>query len=292
MKGQDNQKPTSFYNEEVQETQPGIEKEMKIKPEYIRSGYKGSSKLEGKVALITGGDSGIGRSVAVHFAREGANIAIAFKPEEKQDANDTLQLIQNEGRRGLLLPGDLRDKNYCEEIIEKTVKEFGKLNILVNNAAVQYPKSNLEDITDEQLEETFDVNILSFFRVTRAAMKHLHEGDSIINTTSINAYRGHLELLDYTATKGAITAFTRALSSQLAQKKIRVNAVAPGPIWTPLIVSTFPEEKIKTFGHNTPLKRAGQPSECGPSYVFLASEDSTYITGQCLHPNGGNPLNT
>jgi len=284
--------PLHFKMKKNKRPNQELKKEMRIKPEYIRSGYKGSSKLEGKVALITGGDSGIGRSVAVHFAREGADVAIAYKPEEKQDANDTLQLIQNEGRRGLLLPGDLRDRNYCIDIIEKTVKEFGKLNILVNNAAVQYPKNNLEDITDEQLEETFDVNILSFFRVTRAAMKHLHEGDSIINTTSINAYRGHLELLDYTATKGAITAYTRALSSQLAMKKIRVNAVAPGPIWTPLIVSTFPEEKIKTFGENTPLKRAGQPSECGPSYVFLASEDSTYITGQCLHPNGGNPLNT
>jgi NAD(P)-dependent dehydrogenase (short-subunit alcohol dehydrogenase family) len=292
MKGQENQKPTSFQSEEKQDSQPGIEKDMKIKPEYIRANYKGSSKLEGKVALITGGDSGIGRSVAVHFAREGADVAIAFKPEEKQDANDTLQLIQKEGRRGLLLPGDLRDKNYCDEIIEKTIKEFGKLNILVNNAAVQYPKSSITDISDEQLEETFDVNILSFFRVTRAAMKHLHEGDTIINTTSINAYKGHMELLDYTSTKGAITAFTRALSSQLAEKKIRVNAVAPGPIWTPLIVSTFSEEKIKTFGQHTQLKRAGQPSECGPCYVFLASEDSTYITGQCLHPNGGNPLNT
>jgi len=279
-------------SEEKQDTQPGIEKDMKIKPEYIRVGYKGSSKLEGKVALITGGDSGIGRSVAVHFAREGADVAIAFKQEEKEDADDTQKLIEKEGRRCLLLPGDLRDKKYCKTIVEQTVKEFGKLNILVNNAAVQYPKDNIIDISDEQLEETFDVNILSFFRVTRAAMKYFHEGDSIINTTSINAYKGHLELLDYTATKGAITAFTRALSAQLAKKKIRVNAVAPGPIWTPLIVSTFPEEKVKTFGQHTAIGRAGQPSECGPSYVFLASDDSTYITGQCLHPNGGNPLNT
>jgi NAD(P)-dependent dehydrogenase (short-subunit alcohol dehydrogenase family) len=290
MKGEET-KPKSFPPE-TQDVQPGIEKDMKVKPEYIRSNYKGSDKLLNKVALITGGDSGIGRSVAVHFAREGADVAICYKQSEQQDAEDTKCLIQKEGRRCLLLPGNLRDKKYCEEIINKTVSELGKLNILVNNAAVQYPKDNLEDITDEQLEETFDVNILSFFRVTRAALKHLHSGDSIINTTSINAYKGHLELLDYTSTKGAITAFTRALSAQLAEKKIRVNAVAPGPIWTPLIVASFPAEKIKTFGQHTPLGRAGQPSECGTCFVFLASDDATYITGQCLHPNGGNPLNT
>lgn len=291
MKGEEN-KPKSFPAEDKQDVQPGIEKEMHLKPQYIRADYKGSDKLSGKVALITGGDSGIGRSIAVHFAKEGCDVAISYKKEEQQDAEDTRKLIQQEGRKCVLLPGDLRDKNYCTEIVEKTVQSLGKLNILVNNAAVQYPKDNLEEINDEQLEETFDVNILSFFRVTRAALKHLHAGDSIINTTSINAYRGHLELIDYTATKGAITAFTRALSAQLAQKKIRVNAVAPGPIWTPLIVSTFPPEKIKTFGQHTPLGRAGQPSECGACYVFLASEDASYITGQCIHPNGGNPLNT
>jgi len=288
----DENKPQSFSASEKQDVQPGIEKDMHVKPEYIRPGYKGSGKLQGKVALITGGDSGIGRSIAVHYAREGCDVAICYKQSEQQDADETRKLIEQEGRKSLLLPGDLRDKKYCQEIVEKTVKELGKLNILVNNAAVQYPKDNLEDITDEQLEETFDVNILSFFRVTRAALKHLHEGDSIINTTSINAYRGHLELIDYTSTKGAITAFTRALSTQLAKQKIRVNAVAPGPIWTPLIVSTFPPEKIQKFGQNTPIGRAGQPSECGGCYVFLASEDASYITGQCLHPNGGNPLNT
>jgi len=284
-------KPESFP-EQKQEVQPGLEHEMTPKPEFIRPNYKGSGKLQDKVALITGGDSGIGRSVAIHFAREGADVAISYVENEKKDAEDTKALVEKEGRKCLLLPGDLQDKKYCISIVEDTVKQLGKLNILVNNAAVQNPVDNLTDIDDEQLEKTFDVNILSFFRVSRAALKHLKEGDTIINTTSINSYRGHKELIDYSSTKGAITAFTRSLSGTLAEKKIRVNAVAPGPIWTPLIVATFPAEKCKVFGQNTPLKRAGQPSECGPAYVFLASEDSSYFTGQCLHPNGGNPLNT
>jgi len=228
----------------------------------------------------------------VHFAREGADVAISFMEHERQDAEETRQLVEKEERKCLLLPGDLEDKGYCQSIVEQTVKHFGKLNILVNNAAVQYPTKDLEEIDDKQLEKTFDVNIFSFFRVTRAALKHLKEGDSIINTTSINAFRGHGELVDYSSTKGAIIAFTRSLAEQLAEKKIRVNAVAPGPIWTPLIVASFPPEQSKDFGKKTPMKRAGQPSECGPSYVFLASEDSSYFTGQCLHPNGGHVLNT
>jgi len=286
-------KPTSFNKEEKQDTQPGLEHDMDIKPEYIRPGYKGSGKLEGKVALITGGDSGIGRSVAVHFAREGANVAISFlKNQEEKDAEETKELVEKEGKKCLLLPGDLRDKKYCQDIVDQTVKEFGKLNILVNNAAVQEVNKNFEELKDEQIEWTFDVNILSFFRVSRAALKHLQKGDSIINTTSINSYRGHQDLVDYSTTKGAITAFTRSLANQLAEKHIRINAVAPGPIWTPLIVATFDQKKIKEFGQNTPLKRAGQPSECGPAYVFLASDDSTYFTGQCLHPNGGHVVNT
>lgn len=284
-------KPESFPPQK-QEVQPGLEREMDPKPEYIRPNYRGSSKLEGKVALITGGDSGIGRSVAVHFAREGANVAISYMEREQEDAEDTQKLVEKEGRKCLLLPGDLRDKSYCDSIVEKTVKEFGKLNILVNNAGVNYLSENFAEIDDKQIEDTFDINILAMFRVTRAAMKHLHAEDSIINTTSINSYRGHKSLIDYSSTKGAVTAFTRSLASQLAEKNIRVNAVAPGPIWTPLVVSsTSSAEGMKEFGHETPMKRAGQPSECGTCYVFLASEDGSYFTGQCLHPNGGTVIN-
>jgi len=284
-------KPDSFPTQK-QDTQPGLEHKMDPEPEYIRPNYKGSGKLEGKVALITGGDSGIGRSAAIHFAKEGANVAIVYVDKEAKDAEDTKKLVEKEGKKCLLLPGDLQNKQFCIDIVEKTVKEFGKLNCVVNNAAVQIPKDNLEDIDDEQLEWTFDVNILSFFRVTRAAMKHLKSGDTIINTSSVNSYRGHEMMVDYSTTKGAITAFTRSMALQLAEKNIRVNAVAPGPIWTPLIVSTMPKDDISEFGQDTPMKRAGQPSECGTAYVFLASEDSSYFTGQCLHPNGGFTVNT
>jgi len=284
-------KPDTFPTQK-QSDQPGLEHKMTPQPEYIRPNYRGSGKLEGKVALITGGDSGIGRSAAVHFAREGADVAISYLPKEQKDAEDTKQLIEKEGRKCLLLPGDLQDKKYCISIVEDTVKQLGKLNVLVNNAAVQTPHESLSEYSDEQIEKTFDVNIISFFRVTRAALKHLHEGDTIINTTSINAYRGHEMMIDYSSTKGAITAFTRSLALQLAEKKIRVNAVAPGPIWTPLIVATMPKDQIHEFGQDVNMKRAGQPSECGTCYVFLASEDSSYITGQCLHPNGGMTVNT
>jgi len=261
-------------------------------PEIIRKNYVGSKKLLGKKAVISGGDSGIGQAVAVHFAREGANIAISYLPQEQQDAEDTKLLIEKERRECLLLPGDLKDKTYCADIVEKTVMHFGKLNILVNNAAIQNPHDNFLDVTDDQLEETFDVNIFSYFRVTRAALKHLKEGDSIINTSSINAYRGLGCLVDYSATKGATTAFTRALAHNLNSKKIRVNSVAPGPIWSPLVVSSFSSEVLENFGTEAPMMRAGQPSECGPAYVYLASDDGSYITGQCIHPNGGFTLNT
>jgi NAD(P)-dependent dehydrogenase (short-subunit alcohol dehydrogenase family) len=274
-----------------QSQQPGIEKEMTPKPEFIRPNYRGSGKLEGKAALITGGDSGIGRSVAVHFAREGADVAIVYKPEEQADAEETRQLVEAEGRQCLLLPGDLRDAAFCQSIVERTVSELGKLNVLINNAAEQHPEGDFEDITDEHLLSTYQTNIFSFFRVTRAAMKHLQPGDSIINTTSVTAYRGSEELVDYSSTKGAITSFTRSLSKQLAEKGIRVNAVAPGPIWTPLIPATFDEEKVASFGQQVPMKRPGQPSEVGPAYVFLASEDGSYFTGQVLHPNGGEIVN-
>jgi NAD(P)-dependent dehydrogenase (short-subunit alcohol dehydrogenase family) len=274
-----------------QSQQPGIEKEMTPKPEFIRQNYRGSGKLEGKAALITGGDSGIGRSVAVHFSREGCDVAIVYKPEEQADAEETRQLVEAEGRQCLLLPGDLRDAAFCQSIVEQTVSQLGKLNVLVNNAAEQHPEGDFEDITDEHLLSTYQTNIFSFFRVTRAAMKHLQPGDSIINTTSVTAYRGSQELVDYSSTKGAITSFTRSLSKQLAEKGIRVNAVAPGPIWTPLIPATFDEEKVASFGQQVPMKRPGQPSEVGPAYVFLASEDASYFTGQVLHPNGGEVVN-
>jgi NAD(P)-dependent dehydrogenase (short-subunit alcohol dehydrogenase family) len=273
-----------------QQDEPGHEHAMTPRPEVIREGYKGSDKLKGKVALITGGDSGIGRSVAVHFAREGADVAIVYK-EEDQDAQETRQLVEAEGRRCLLIRADIRDEQLCRDAVQRTVQELGGLNVLVNNAAEQHPKETPEQITAQQLDSTFRTNIFSFFYFVEAAMPHLKAGDSIINTTSVTAYKGSAQLLDYSSTKGAITAFTRSLSQNLAEKNIRVNAVAPGPIWTPLIPSTFPPEKVESFGKDVPLGRPGQPSEVGPSYVFLASDDASYFTGQVLHPNGGSVVN-
>ncbi|SMB95024.1 short-chain dehydrogenase/reductase SDR [Hymenobacter roseosalivarius DSM 11622] len=284
-------KPTSLPPQ-AQDQQPGLEQEMTPQPEYIRASYKGSAKLQGKVALITGGDSGIGRSVAVHFAREGADVAITYLPTEEEDAYKTRQLVEEAGQRCLTLPGDLRDRQYCRQIVERTVDELGGLNIVVNNAAEQFVSTDLTDTSDEQWEDTFQVNFFSFVRVTRAALKHLKEGDSIICTSSINAYRGNQQLVDYSATKGAITVFVRSMAQQLAEKKIRVNSVAPGPIWTPLIPASFSPDKVAAFGKDTTMKRPGQPSEVGPAYVFLASDDSTYFTGQTLHPNGGETVNT
>jgi NAD(P)-dependent dehydrogenase (short-subunit alcohol dehydrogenase family) len=267
--------------------QPGMETEMNPKPEIIRDSYRGSGKLEGKVALITGGDSGIGRSIAVHFAREGAEVAIVYKPEEQADANDTKGLLEAEGKQCLLLAGDLQDSNFCREVVEKTVQHFGKLNILVNNAAEQHVEQSLEDISEENLLSTFSTNIFPQFIVTKAALKHLKKGDSIINTASINAYTGNPQLMDYSSTKGAIVSFTRSLAASLVEKGIRVNGVAPGAVWTPLIPATFPPEKVSEFGKQAPMKRAAQPCEIAPSFVFLASEDASYFTGQFLHPDGG-----
>lgn len=278
-------KPKALPKQE-QPKQPGIENKMKPKPEFIRKNYKGSDKLKGKTALITGGDSGIGRSAAVHFAREGANIAIVYYDEEK-DAQTTKKLIEKEGKSCLLLKGDLKDEKFCKEAVTKTVKNLDGLNILVNNAAVQYPKENFNDITAKQVLETFETNIISFFYITRAALKHLKKGDNIINTTSVTAYRGSEHLIDYSSTKGAIVSFTRSTAAMLAPKGIRVNGIAPGPIWTPLIPSTFEAEHVAKFGTDVPLGRPGQPSEVGPAYVFLASEDASYITGQIIHINGG-----
>lgn len=273
-----------------QDQQPGRETDMTPRPQFARRDYKGSDKLQDKVALITGGDSGIGRSTAVLFAREGADVAIVYLAEDT-DAQETKKLVENEGRRCLTLRGDLGDESFCRQVIDRTVEQFGKLDILVNNAAEQHPKSSLEEITAEQLERTFRTNIFAYFFLTKAALPHLKDGASIINTTSVTAYKGSPQLLDYSSTKGAIVAFTRSLSQSLAEKNIRVNGVAPGPIWTPLIPSTFPEDKVEQFGGNVPLGRAGQPEEVAPCYVFLASDDASYMTGQVLHPNGGSVVN-
>lgn len=273
-----------------QDRQPGIEAEMDPRPEYIKSTYRPAGKLEGKVALITGGDSGIGRAVAVHFAKEGADIAIVYL-DEQQDARETERLVKDAGRRCLLIPGDVKDQAFCEAAVNKTAKTFGTLNILVNNAGMQIPQKDLQQISPAQIEETFRTNIFSYFYFATAALNYLQEGDCIINTTSVTAYRSSPSLIDYSSTKGAITTFTRSLATNLAEKKIRVNAVAPGPVWTPLIVSTFEEEKIKAFGKETAMKRAGQPSELGPAYVFLASDEASFITGQVLHVNGGEVVN-
>jgi NAD(P)-dependent dehydrogenase (short-subunit alcohol dehydrogenase family) len=284
-------KPTTLPPQH-QDHQPGIEQEMTPAPEYIRPSYRGSGKLQDKVALITGGDSGIGRAVAVHFAREGADVAIAYKPEEEEDAYATRQLVEAEGRRCLTLPGDLRDAAYCKQLVTQTVDGLGKLNIVVSNAAEQFVSTDVAELSNDQFEDTFQVNFFAMVRVVKEALPHLGEGDSIIATSSINAYRGNQQLVDYTATKGAITAYIRSISQQLAEKKIRANTVAPGPIWTPLIPASFPPEKVASFGKDTTMKRPGQPSEVAPAYVFLASEDASYITGQAIHPNGGEVLNT
>ena len=273
-----------------QAQQPGLESEMRPQPQSKNPNYRGSGKLQGKVALITGGDSGIGRAVAIAYAREGADVAIAYF-NEHDDAEETAKLVKAEGRRCLTVAGDIGDEQFCRDLVAQTVKEFDRLDILVNNAAEQHPQTSLEDISAEQLERTFRTNIFSYFYVTKAVLKHLPEGGAIINTSSVTAYRGSHHLIDYAATKGAIVSFTRSLAQSLAEKGIRVNGVAPGPIWTPLIPASFPADKVETFGSDVPLGRAGQPEEVAPSYVFLAADDSSYMTGQFLHPNGGEIIN-
>jgi NAD(P)-dependent dehydrogenase (short-subunit alcohol dehydrogenase family) len=276
---------------QTQEQQPGIESEMTPRPRADDVSHRGSGKLEGKVALITGGDSGIGRAVAIAFAKEGANCAISYL-NEHDDANETKLLVKEKGGECILMAGDIGDENFCREIVDRTVQELGRLDVLVNNAAEQHPKEKIEEISGEQLERTFRTNIFAMFYLTRFALPHIEKTKgTIINTSSVTAYRGSPHLLDYAATKGAIVAFTRSLSKNLAQKGIRVNAVAPGPIWTPLIPATFPAEQVEKFGSDVPLGRAGQPEEVSPCYVFLASDDSSYITGQVLHPNGGEVVN-
>jgi NAD(P)-dependent dehydrogenase (short-subunit alcohol dehydrogenase family) len=273
-----------------QRRQPGREHKMKPRPQAEDEKHRGSGKLQGKVAIITGGDSGIGRAVAIAFAKEGADVSIVYL-EERTDANETKRLVGKHGSKCLLIEGDVGEEEFCRKAITQTVKEFGKLDILVNNAAEQHPQDSIGKITEKQLEQTFRTNIFSFFFMAKAALKHLKKGAAIINTTSVTAYKGSPHLLDYSSTKGAITSFTRSLSQALAGKCIRVNGVAPGPIWTPLIPSTFSAKDVETFGSDVPLGRAGQPEEIAPSYVFLASDDSSYMTGQVLHLNGGTIVN-
>ena len=275
-----------------QSVQPGKESEMVPQPESHGRQYLASGKLQDKVALITGGDSGIGRAVAILFAKEGAHVAIVYKgDQEREDALETQSSILRERRDCLLIQGDVSDASFCEECVEKTLQKWERLNILVNNAAVQYPQESIEDITQEQLMETFQTNIFAYFYFVKAALPTFKKNDVIINTTSVTAYKGSPKLLDYSSTKGAIVSFTRSLALSLAERGIRVNGVAPGPIWTPLIPASFDKKKVGKFGEDVPLKRVGQPDEVAPCYVYLASEDSSYMTGQILHPNGGTIIN-
>jgi NAD(P)-dependent dehydrogenase (short-subunit alcohol dehydrogenase family) len=264
---------------------------MEQQPQSYHPNHIGTDKLKGKVALITGGDSGIGRAVAIAFAKEGADIAIAFLNED-EDAAETKTMVEAEGVRCIAVAGDIGDKQYCDSLVRTVTNEFGQLDILVNNAAEQHPQDDLTKISEEQLVRTFRTNIFSMFFLSQAALPHMKGGSTIINTASVTAYKGNPVLIDYTSTKGAIVSFTRALSQQLANKGIRVNAVAPGPIWTPLIPSTFPPDKVEKFGQDTPMGRAGQPEEVAPVFVFLASDDASYITGQNIHVNGGSIVNS
>lgn len=273
-----------------QDRQPGRDSEMTPQPQDRAESYRGSAKLAGKVAVVTGGDSGIGRAAAIAFAKEGADVAIVYL-EEHDDAATTKRLIEAADRRCIAIAGDVGSETFCRSAVDRTVAELGRLDILVNNAAVQFPQKSIADITEEQLERTFRTNIFAMFFMVKAALPHLGQGAAIVNTTSVTAYRGSPGLLDYSSTKGAIVSFTRSLSKALADKKIRVNAVAPGPIWTPLIPATFDEEHVASFGQDVPLGRAGQPDELAAIYVLLAGEDSSYMTGQVIHPNGGEIVN-
>ncbi|MDQ0174680.1 SDR family oxidoreductase [Bacillus chungangensis] len=268
-----------------------METQMDPPPESVRSTYKGSGKLNGKIAIITGGDSGIGQSVSIYFAKEGADIAICYLSKESASAQKTKQLIEAEGRKCLLLPGDLGNEAHCQEVVKKVMDHYGKIDILVNNAGIQHLQDSILDISSAQLEKTFQTNFFSYFYMAKAVLPHLHKGSSIINTSSLTAYEGNAKLIDYSASKGAIAAFTRSLALSLASREIRVNSVAPGPIWTPLITTTNTPEAVAVFGKTQPMERAGQPAEVAPAYVYLASEDASYVTGQTLHVNGGGIVN-
>ena len=275
-------------NPKQHQAKPGIEAKMQPRPRYQAPRYKAAGKLEDKVAIITGGDSGIGRAVAVLYAREGADIAIIYLPDEQSDAEETRRAIEEQGRRALLIPGDVSDPEFCREAVEQAVEEFGRLDIVVNNAAFQDHKPSLEEISEEQWDRTFRTNIYGYFHMVKAALPHLKPGSAIVNTGSITGLRGNKNLLDYSSTKGAIHAFTKSLAQNLVERRIRVNCVAPGPVWTPLIVSDFEPEKASKQGSDTPMERAAQPEEIAPAYVFFAAEsDSSYITGEVLSLLGG-----
>jgi NAD(P)-dependent dehydrogenase (short-subunit alcohol dehydrogenase family) len=278
-----------IFPEQEQEL-PGSEAKMMPRPIAEEPQYKACGKLEGKVALITGGDSGIGRAVAIAFAKEGANVAILYL-SENQDAEETKHEVESEGRRCISIAGDVGDYAFCEKAVEQTVRELGGLDCLVNNAAEQHEIESLEDLTSENIERTFRTNIFAYFYLAKLAARHMKDGSTIINTTSVTAYRGSPHLLTYASTKGAIVAFTRSLAGFLVESGIRVNGVAPGPVWTPLIAATFEGDEVAKFGTDVPMGRPGQPVEIAPCYVFLASEDSSYMTGQILHPNGGEIIN-
>jgi len=270
---------------QVQERQPGLESRMHPQPDF-EPRFPSSGRLKGQVAIITGGDSGIGRAVAVLFAREGADIAVLYL-DEHDDARETARLVEREGRECLSLPGDVGDPEHCRTVVAEVIARFGRIDVLVNNAAEQHPKPEISEITPEQLQKTFRTNLFGYFYMTQAVLPHLKDGAAIINTGSVTAYRGSGGLLDYSSTKGAITSFTRSLAQTLAKKGIRVNGVAPGPIWTPLIPSTFDEKKVASFGADTPMGRPGQPNEVASCFLFLACADASYMTGAFLHPNGG-----
>lgn len=274
-----------------QQQQPGVEKRMRPRPKSVDFNYTGSGKLNDKVAIVTGGDSGIGRAVAYAFAKEGADLAIVYLRERK-DAQETKQWIERQGRRCLTIAGNVGDEKFCQRAVEQTVREYGHVDILVNNAAEQHQQASIDKISRKQLEDTFRTNIFAYFFMVKAVLPHLKSGSTILNTASVTAYRGSDHLIDYSSTKGAIVAFTRSLSKSLVERGIRVNGVAPGPIWTPLIAATFSPKQMKDFGKQVPMKRPGQPEEVAPSYVFLASDDSSYMAGQFLHPNGGEIVNT
>lgn len=273
-----------------QDRQPGLESEMRPKPRAVDGEYEGSGKLDGKVALITGGDSGIGRAVANFFAKEGADVAIAYL-DEHEDAEEAKRLVEQEGRRCITLAGDVGRESFCRDAIARTVEELGRLDVLVPNAAEQHERDDLTELSEESLERTFRTNVFAHFFLVKHALPHLREGSTIIMTTSVTAYQGNPTLLDYSVTKGAIVSLVRSLSLRLVDKGIRVNGVAPGPVWTPLIPASFDEEHVETFGSNYPMGRPAMPEEIAPAYVFLASDDASFMSGQILHPNGGKVVN-
>jgi NAD(P)-dependent dehydrogenase (short-subunit alcohol dehydrogenase family) len=282
---------TAHHPAQEQDREPGLRSAMVPKPRSEMREYRAAGKLEGKAALITGGDSGIGRAVAIGCAKEGADVAIVYL-DEHEDAASTRMLVEQEGRRCIIIAGDIGDEAFCKDAVARTVEAFGRLDLLVNNAGEQHPQDRLEDISGEQLERTFRTNLFAMFHITKAALAHLPSGAAVVNSASVTAYRGSPHLIDYAATKGAIVAFTRSLAENLKERRIRVNAVAPGPVWTPLIPASFPAEHVEHFGEDTFLGRPAEPDEVAPSYLFLASDDAACMTGQVLHPNGGEVVNT